>query len=164
MTHLRRLIAALALVALSACATETAPEPETPPSAPPPPTAVAPITPPPPPPPVPAAVPRSFVVFFDAGKATFSPAARRIIAEARDDYRKHSAQLLTITGHTDRVGADAADKNLALRRAIAVQRAFVAAGIPAKEIGVSARGSAEPAFATVGNVAEPQNRRVEIRF
>jgi OmpA-OmpF porin, OOP family len=162
MTHLRRVVAALALVALSACATEKAPEPA---SAPPPaPAAVAPITPPPPPPPVPAAVPRSFVVFFDAGKATLSPAARRIIAEARDDYRKHNAQLLTITGHTDRVGVDAADKNLALRRAIAVQRAFAAAGIPAKEIGVGGRGSAEPAFATVGNVAEPQNRRVEIRF
>jgi OmpA-OmpF porin, OOP family len=160
MTQLRRLVAALALVALAACATEKPPEPAPPPA----PAAVAPITPPPPPPPVPATVPRSFVVFFDAGKATLSADARRIIAEARDDYRTHKAQLLTIAGHTDRVGADAADKNLALRRAIAVQRAFVAAGIPAKDIGVSGRGSAEPAFATIGSTPEPQNRRVEIRF
>jgi OOP family OmpA-OmpF porin len=162
MTHLRRVLAVLALVAVSACASERAPEPAPAPA--PAPAAVAPITPPPPPPPVPVSEPRSFVVFFDAGKATLSADARRIISEARDDYRKNKAQLLTITGHTDRVGVDARTKDLALRRAIAVERAFRAAGIPAKDIGVSARGASEPAFATLGNVAEPQNRRVEIRF
>jgi OmpA-OmpF porin, OOP family len=164
MTHLRRAVAALALVALAACASE--PPPPAPPAASPPPapTAVAPITPPPPPPPVPVSVPRSFLVFFDAGKATLSPDARRIISDARAAYRSHNAQLLTLTGHTDRVGTEATDSRLSLRRAIAVQRAFLAAGIPAKEIGISGRGATEPAFATTGNVSEPQNRRVEIRF
>jgi OOP family OmpA-OmpF porin len=163
MTHLRRAVAALALVALAACASEPTPAP--PAASPPPaPAAVAPITPPPPPPPVPVSVPRSFVVFFDAGKATLSPDAKRIISEASAAYRTHNAQLLTLSGHTDRVGVEASDSRLSLRRAIAVQRAFLAAGIPAKEIGISGRGATEPAFATTGNVSEPQNRRVEIRF
>lgn len=165
MTGFNRIAAVMALaIFVTSCASEPTPPPAAAPAPPPAPTAVAPITPPPPPPPVPAAVPRSFVVFFDAGKATLSADARRIIADARAAYRSHNAQLLTITGHTDRAGVDARDSKLALQRALAVQRAFVAAGVPAKEIGISARGSSEPAFATTGNVAEPQNRRVEIRF
>ena len=152
----------VALVASACAATQEPPPP--PPPAPPEAAVVAPITPPPPPPPVPATVPRSFVVFFDAGKSTLSADARRIIADAAADYRKHNAHRMSVFGHADRAGGDTANRKVSLQRALAVQRAFVAAGIPASEIGIAARGESEPAFLTSDRTQEPQNRRVEIRF
>jgi OmpA-OmpF porin, OOP family len=166
MMGFRRRYAAL-LVALAVCACTATPEPQpqpTPPPAPPEAAVVAPIAAPPPPPPVPVTVPRSFVVFFDAGKSTLSVDARLIIADAAAAYRKHDAHLLSIIGHADRAGGDAANGKVSLRRALAVRRAFVAAGIPASEIGIAARGESEPAFLTPDQTKEPQNRRVEIRF
>ncbi len=165
MTGFRRGSAALlVLLILAACATEPAPQPAAPAAAPETPAVVAPIAAPPPPPPVPTTVPRAFVVFFDAGKATLSADAKRIIGEAAAAYRTQNAHLLTLLGHADRAGGDTANRKISLQRAIAVQRAFVAAGVPASEIGIAARGESEPAFLTPDRSQEPQNRRVEIRF
>jgi outer membrane protein OmpA-like peptidoglycan-associated protein len=71
---------------------------------------------------------------------------------------------MSVVGHADRAGGDTANRKVSLQRALAVQRAFLAAGIPAAEIGIAARGESEPAFLTSGRTQEPQNRRVEIRF
>jgi outer membrane protein OmpA-like peptidoglycan-associated protein len=153
----------MAALALAACSATSEPQPA-PPPAPPAPAVVAPIAAPPPPPPVPTTVPRSFVVFFDAGKSTLSADARRIIAEAAAAYRTHNAHRMSVLGHADRAGGDTANRKISLQRALAVQRAFVAAGIAAAEIGIAARGESEPAFLTPDQTKEPQNRRVEIRF
>lgn len=159
----RRYAALMVALAVSACTATPEQQPAPPPAAPVP-AVVAPIAEPPPPPPVPVTVPRSFVVFFDAGKATLSADARRIIADAAAAYRKHNAHRLSVLGHADRFGGDTANRKVSLQRALAVQRAFVAAGIPASEIGIAARGESEPAFLTSDQTQEPQNRRVEIRF
>jgi outer membrane protein OmpA-like peptidoglycan-associated protein len=164
MMGFRRRYAALVMaLAVAACTATPEPQPA-PPPAPAEAAVVAPIAAPPPPPPVPATVPRSFVVFFDAGKSALSADARRIIADAAAAYRTHNAHRMSISGHTDRAGGDGANRKVSLQRALAVQRAFVAAGIPASEIGIAARGESEPAFLTPDQTKEPQNRRVEIRF
>lgn len=58
--------------------------------------------------------------------------------------RRASELRLTVTGHTDRVGTDAANLSLSRRRAQAVKVALVAAGLPAASIATEGKGASKP--------------------
>lgn len=71
---------------------------------------------------------------------------------------------ITVLGHADRTGGEAHNLSLSLRRADAVERALVAAGVPARRVGVAAAGESRLRVETEDEVAEPLNRRVELLF
>ena len=114
--------------------------------------------------PAPAAIARSFQVFFDFDKSTIRPDARPIIEEAANNARKGGVSRINLTGHADRAGPDAYNLRLSQRRAEAVKAELVRLGFNANDIGVVAKGEADPLVPTADGVREPKNRRVEILF
>jgi OOP family OmpA-OmpF porin len=141
-----------------AAAPAVAVPPPAPAPAPPPP---APMAAPPPAPPAPG-IQRSFLVFFDFDRANITNEADRVIREAAANSKRGSVSRINVTGHADRAGSDQYNMGLSMRRADAVKAVLIREGIPANQIGVVARGEAQPLVPTADGVREPQNRRVEI--
>src|SRR5579864_5789659 len=94
-----------------------------------PPPAVVAAAPPPPPAPYvepyvapapPAALARSFVVFFDFDKANLTAEAQQVVAQAVSTAMKTGSVRIVVTGHTDTVGSRRYNQALSERRAMAV--------------------------------------------
>ncbi len=102
----------------------------------PPPVLVAPA-----PPPVAAAptkVTFSADSLFDFNQSTLRPAGQQDLNKLAADLNGTRFDLITVTGHTDRIGSHAYNQKLSERRAEAVKAYLVKSGIPANKI--SARG------------------------
>ncbi len=112
--------------------------------------------------PEPPALPRNFLVFFDWDKSDITPEAAAILKDAAEYAKANGAVRIMATGHADRSGPDAYNMGLSMRRAEAVKRQLIANGVGESEIGLDAKGEAEPLVQTEDGVREPQNRRVEI--
>ena len=95
--------------------------------------------PPPPPPPAPTKVTFSSDSLFQFGKATILPAGKRDLDEFAAKLKDADFELITVTGHTDRIGSHAYNMKLSTRRAETVKNYLVeSAGISADKI--TARG------------------------
>src|SRR4051795_2790467 len=117
--------------------------------------------------PTPAAVsgqaePGSFLVYFAFNKATLDASARRVVAEAADEYKRTGAAQITVTGHADKAGRAGYNQRLSERRAEAVRRELERLGVQASAIQVAAEGENDPAVPTPDGVPEARNRRVVI--
>lgn len=106
--------------------------------------------------------PGQFVVLFGFNSAALTPEARRVVAQAAEEYRRSGAAQISVVGHTDTVGSMAYNQDLSERRAAAVQRELVQQGVPAGSIVTSGRSFTDPAVETGPNVREVRNRRVVI--
>jgi outer membrane protein OmpA-like peptidoglycan-associated protein len=91
-------------------------------------------------------------------------AARRVLDEVAEDYRRVGTGSLTVAGHTDRKGSAAYNMQLSQRYADAVRDYLLSIGVPAGAITVEAHGESRPLIETRDGVREPQNRRVEITY
>lgn len=105
-------------------------------------------------------------ILFEFGSADLSPEAGARIGELVADVRPGAA--VSVTGHTDSIGDDAANVELSQRRAQAVAGA-VGAARGDLVLDVQGRGETEPvAPNTSGGEDDPegreQNRRVELRY
>ena len=123
-----------------------------PPPPPPPPRAVTP-PPPPPPPPAPPPAPRKVTFSADSGanslfdfdKATLKPAGKQDLDKFAADLKGANFDVMTVTGHTDRIGSHAYNMKLSTRRAEAVKAYLVgSAGIPASKIAAIGTDGSDP--------------------
>ena len=123
----------------SALVAESTPEPAPAPvavvRAPPPAPAPAPVPATPPPP---IRVTLSADSLFDFDSSTIRPAGLRELDVLADDLMGVDYEVITVTGHTDRLGAQDYNQALSLRRAVAVKDYLVTKGLPAAKI--TARG------------------------
>ena len=119
---------------------------------------------PPAPAPVVAAVPHSYLVFFDFNKSDLTPQATQIVDQAAANAETTKVTQLTVTGHTDTVGSDAYNMRLSRRRAESVAAELEKKGIPSSEIEIVAKGKRDLLVPTADGVREPQNRRVQIVY
>ncbi len=118
----------------------------------------------PPPVVVPAATPKSYLVFFDFNKSDLTPQAVSIVNQAAANAGPAKVTQLTVTGHTDTVGSDAYNMRLSRRRAESVAAQLEKDGIPSSEILIVAKGKRDLLVPTADGVQEPQNRRVQIVY
>src|SRR5690349_13627004 len=108
------------------------------------------------------AEPGQFVVYFGFNKATLDADARRVVAEAADEFKRTGAAQIAVTGHADKAGRPAYNQRLSERRAEAVRRELERLGVPASAVQVAAEGENDPAVPTPDGVPEARNRRVVI--
>ena len=105
---------------------------------------------------------RTYLVFFDWDKASLTPKATQIIAQAASDSKTGNVTTLDVSGYTDTSGTVTYNQGLSERRAKAVAGQLVTDGVPASEIEIHAYGETHLLVPTGPGVREPQNRRVEI--
>lgn len=106
--------------------------------------------------------PASFILYFLENRDELTTDSRQVLGRALDEIARRPAPEVVVIGHTDRVGSVPYNDTLSLRRAERVRDELVKVGIAAGRIRVEGRGEREPLVATADEVAEPQNRRVEI--
>ncbi len=114
-----------------------------------------------------AAVPQraqSYILYFAAGGNELTAESKGELQRMRQALAQRVAGEVVVIGHTDRAGAADANDRLSLVRANSVRDLLVAAGVPANVITVAGRGEREPLVPTADDVAEPRNRRVEIKL
>ena len=105
---------------------------------------------------------KSWVVYFDFDSAALSADAASKIEEAVT-YAKSGDAKVSLTGHTDRAGADAYNDLLSAERANAVAKAMGDQGLGVNEVQMISLGEKDPAVATIDDVKEPLNRRVVVK-
>lgn len=110
------------------------------------------------------AAPRQFTLPFETNTHRLAPGAEPVLAELRAALAAMPAPEVVVTGHTDRVGSLEANDKLSLARAETVRELLAAAGVDRAQISVVGRGEREPLVPTADEVAEPRNRRVEIKI
>lgn len=113
----------------------------------------APAPPPPPPEVIVVMAPRKVVfsadsdanALFEFGKNTLKPTGERALDKFAAELQGAKFELITVTGHTDRIGSNSANMRLSLRRADAVKAYLVVStGIPADKIHASGAGESNP--------------------
>jgi outer membrane protein OmpA-like peptidoglycan-associated protein len=105
--------------------------------------------------------PVSFLLYFLLDSTTLTPDSRAKLPDVLAAVRARPAPEVTIAGYTDRSGPPDYNIALGLRRARAVARDVVAAGVPREAVETRSYGAAQPLVETRG-AFEPRNRRVEI--
>lgn len=106
--------------------------------------------------------PVSFSVFFIRGKDEFTEESKPLVEKLKAEIAKRSVPEITVIGHTDRVGSEASNDALSLKRAEAMRGELINAGIAASSVSIAGRGEREPLVPTADEVAEPENCRVEV--
>ena len=76
----------------------------------------------------------------------------------------NSKAKICVTGHTDKVGPETVNQEVAQRRADAVAKYLVELGVPQQRIVTASLGSSKPLVVTAPGTPEISNRRVEVVF
>lgn len=102
-------------------------------------------------------------ILFDTGKATVKPESAGILASVGAVLEADPALRLEIRGHTDNVGAPAANQRLSEDRAAAVKAHLVKTfGIAADRLVTAGFGDTKPVAGNDTERGRAQNRRVEL--
>jgi len=164
-------LSAIVLLAFAGCAATPEPAPPAPAPAP----APAPrALPTPPPPPAPAPAPKAekvttaSTVNFDFDRYVIRPDARSKLDDLVGKLRNVSLEVVIAVGHADRLGSDAYNMKLSVRRADSVKAYLVSKGVAASRIYTEGKGERQPIKDCKGSgktkeliaCLEP-NRRVE---
>ena len=107
-------------------------------------------------------LPRHFRLFFESGGDRMTPQSAPELQAVIDDVKRRSVYEVDLVGHTDTVAGEAENRPLSLSRAEFVRQALIRAGVNTSTITSSGRADTELLVQTLSNVAEPQNRRVEV--
>lgn len=102
-------------------------------------------------------------VLFATNSADLQPAALALLGEIkRTMIDPHPNARITIDGHTDDVGADAANQSLSERRARSVVAWLTAQGVAASRMEATGHGESQPKVPNTNDRNRAQNRRIEI--
>jgi len=162
-------LSAFVLLAFAGCAATPEPAP-TPPA----PARQTPPAPPPPPPAPPKAAPQAekvttaSTVNFDFDRYVIRPDAGSKLDDLVGKLRSVNLEVIIAVGHADRIGSDAYNMKLSVRRADSVKAYLVSKGIAASRIYTEGKGERQPVKECKGDkktkeliaCLEP-NRRVE---
>jgi len=99
---------------------------------------------------------------FDTGKSDIKPESQAIVAQIAELLKTSEDIKVSIEGHTDNVGAPAANKTLSEARAKSVLSAVVALGVPVGRMSAVGWGQERPVADNRSEEGRAKNRRVEI--
>ncbi len=77
---------------------------------------------------------------------------------------KTTGEKIHLTGHTDNTGNKAANQNLGLQRAKAIQNILLSKGVDKSLISSESKGQSQPVATNETEAGRHQNRRVELRL
>jgi outer membrane protein OmpA-like peptidoglycan-associated protein len=102
-------------------------------------------------------------ILFATGRADLKPESRPVLKEIASTLKEHGDLRVLIEGHTDNVGAAAANLALSEARAAAVKAVLVADfSIDASRVNTKGFGDTKPVAPNATATGRAQNRRVEI--
>jgi outer membrane protein OmpA-like peptidoglycan-associated protein len=102
-------------------------------------------------------------VYFAFGTAAIDPVSDRALAELAKGLADHPDWKITVEGHTDSIGTDAANRKLSERRAEAVRaRLAQRHGVDTKSWGAVGYGATRPRESNATIEGRARNRRVEL--
>ena len=102
-------------------------------------------------------------ILFDTGKATIKPESAGTLAIIAEALKAEADLKIEIQGHTDNVGAAAANLKLSQDRAAAVKAYIVSTGgIAAARLTTAGLGDTKPVGDNKTEDGRTQNRRVEL--
>jgi outer membrane protein OmpA-like peptidoglycan-associated protein len=108
--------------------------------------------------------PFTYTLYFITGLTQLTMQSKEALNEVTQKIKSFPAAQVTVIGHTDRVGTDAENDVLSLKRANTVRDMLIQIGIRDGAIEVVGRGEREPLVRTADGVSEEKNRRVEIKL
>jgi OOP family OmpA-OmpF porin len=166
-------LSAIVLLAFAGCASTPEPAAPAPAPAPKPAAAPLPVTPPPSAPKPAAAKPEksttASTVNFDFDRYVIRPDARTKLDDLVGKLRNVTLEVVIAVGHADRLGSDAYNMKLSVRRADSVKAYLVSKGIAASRVYTEGKGERQPVKECKGDkktkeliaCLEP-NRRAEL--
>jgi outer membrane protein OmpA-like peptidoglycan-associated protein len=102
-------------------------------------------------------------ILFATGKAELQPESTPVLKEIAETLKQHADLRILIEGHTDNVGAPAANLALSEARAAAVKTALVSQfGVDGSRITTIGLGDTKPTAPNTTAEGRAQNRRVEL--
>jgi OOP family OmpA-OmpF porin len=99
---------------------------------------------------------------FDTGKATIQPSSESVLNEIVKLLQDDPSLKLRVEGHTDNVGAAAANQSLSEKRAQAVVAWLTGHGIAADRLTAKGFGASKPVAENTTDEGRAKNRRVEL--
>ena len=106
--------------------------------------------------------PAHYTLYFVEGSDELTEDSKTVFEQVFADLASRKVPDIVVVGHTDAVGTDKFNDELARKRADAVRAALVRRGIAEGDVVAIGRGKRELLVPTPDGVAEPRNRRVEI--
>lgn len=103
-----------------------------------------------------------FTLNFEENSSELTEDSKKVFESVFADLKQRSVIDVVVVGHTDAVGSDAFNDDLARKRADSIRDALLARGLAATDVVAIGRGKRELLVPTADGVAEPRNRRVEI--
>jgi len=102
-------------------------------------------------------------IYFDFNQATIRPQSDLVLKEIAESMKRHPEWKLTVEGHTDNIGNDAANRELSQKRADAVKTALVMHyGVSKDRLTTAGYGASVPKESNATLEGRAQNRRVEL--
>jgi outer membrane protein OmpA-like peptidoglycan-associated protein len=102
-------------------------------------------------------------IYFDFGSATIKPESEPALKEIADAIEKNPTWKVSVEGHTDNIGGDAANLDLSKRRAEAVKQTLTTRyHVDASKLTTTGFGAARPKEPNNAPEGRARNRRVEL--
>jgi OOP family OmpA-OmpF porin len=103
------------------------------------------------------------IVEFEPGSAVLRPEALPILDEMATAMTRLKGRKFEVIGHTDALGARAANVSLSLARAQSVKTYLVGKGLPADTLATLGLGPDQPVASNATEEGRARNRRIEFR-
>lgn len=100
---------------------------------------------------------------FDTGKATIRPDSGKVLQEVLSLMKEQAEWRFEVQGHTDNVGAKAANQTLSEQRAAAVVAWLAKNGVEKARLTATGYGDTQPVADNGSEEGRAKNRRVELK-
>lgn len=101
-------------------------------------------------------------IYFDFNSVNIKPQSAAVLNTIAEVMKKNADWALTVEGHTDNIGGNAANQDLSARRAAAVRTALIQLGISEMRLLASGFGASAPRDTNATLAGRARNRRVEL--